>query len=219
MSLIEKIEASIKNGEIFRKSTEIESKKTDMEAFRPIISSALSHYERAYEISSALQKRKINFEPLSSVGSSLAADIDKQVLNGRFSVEQARTLDKEAKRVEEQLTAEWNNYIEDKTGAAREIVNSIKSVVENTEDYKNLKTAENRLRVAKPGSDSGFQAIDNYLVYYNKLMNKMKLNDNLMEFLKKLSSKGEVSLKEMNPECLQQLQKMEFAGRMKVVIK
>lgn len=76
-----------------------------------------------------------------------------------------------------------------------------------------LQSKKSIFTIAKIGAPIAVKAIDEYIETYDKLMNKLELKDNVLKFLKLLTSGERVSVMDMDDEVYKWLKTSEFANK------
>ena len=217
-SLVKRIEIAQEHGDQYFMSASLTQKKSDINVFSPVFISAQQKLNKTLELAkslSALQRQlRLNCK---QIGESLV-EIRKDLENGNFNQWNAEKLKTAVQEAENSCYAEWDRYVDERTGSTKSVVQSIKNVVAEDAEYKKMRTAQVNINKSKPGSKEAIDSIDSYLRHFNNLITAIQLDDEVLAFLKVLSENGSVSLSQLSNDCLRKLQSEAFANKLKIVI-
>ena len=217
-NMLSRIQKTKNNGLLYFRSASLTQKKNDMCAFNPHFLEAQKSLERAVKKSKSLselgQNVPFDFEEILYSLRQVNQDLE----SGNFNPRNAELLKIALKKAEQDCGTVWKKYVEEQIGGTRSILQSIRGVASEENDYKEMRKAEVRLSASDVGSQEAIIAIQAYLQHFNSLIEKLQLDDEVLDFLKKMTENNAVPLSDLSQSCLEKLRNESFSGKLKIVI-
>ncbi len=217
-NLISRIDAVQAYGEQYLKSSSLKQKKQDLREFTPHFTEAQRSLSRTLKLYGNLANLGRNVtcdtDEIKDALAAVSRDLEKE----NFNPWNAEKLKKSINKAEQDCLNEWQRFVQERTGGTKSIVQSIKSFVSEEEEYQKMRQAENRIATSKPCSTEALSAIDSYLLHFNKLVEAIRLDEEILSFLKEMTDKGSVPLSRLSCTCLEKLQKQSFTNKIKIII-
>ena len=217
-NMISRIQAVKSYGMQYYESASLKQKKNDIEAFTPHFIEAQRCLTRTLDLMAALSNLgrtvSIDKEEIRDALSTVHTDLNK----GTFNPWNAEKLKNAINKAEKDCLSNWRKYISERIDGTKSILQSIQSIASEEEEYKALKRAENRIANSKPCSEEATAAIDSYLHHFNKLIDILHLDAEVLAFLKELTDSGSVPLGKLTQTCLEKLQGESFTNKLKIII-
>lgn len=216
--LISRIKETKTHGIQYSKSSSLKQKRNDMRAFDPHLKEAKTSLTKTLSLSKSLSDlgrvAPFDAEEIQQALSQVTQDLN----NGNFNPWNAEKLKRAVKEVERACNTEWNDFVEEQIGSTRSILQSIRGVASEEIEYQEMRKAEAQLSRSEPGSTGAINAIRSYLQHFNKLIEELHLDDEVLDFLKKVTENNAVSLSDLSNSCLEKLRSESFSGKLKIVI-
>ena len=216
--MISRIKKAKTNGIQYSKSSSLKQKRNDMRAFDPHFQEAKTSLTKTLSLSKSLSAlgRTVPFDP-EEIHQALSL-VTQDLNNGNFNPWNAEKLKRAAKEVERACNTEWNGFVEEQIGSTRSILQSIRGVASEEIEYQEMRKAEAQLSRSEPGSTGAINAIHSYLQHFNRLIEELHLDDEVLDFLKKVTENNAVPLSDLSNSCLEKLRSESFSGKLKIVI-
>ena len=215
ISRIWKVQA---NGIQYVESASLNQKKMEMRATIPQLKEAKDALNRTLNQSKSMAELgrpvPIDLEEISHGLQTVKQDLASR----NFSHGNAGRLQVSIRKAKDECTNIWKAYVEEQIGGTKSILLSIKDLVSENPDFQEMTRAEKRLLHSEAGSWEGRNAIASYLRHFNSLIEKLHLDDEIIDFLKKLTDRKSVPLSEISDSCLKKLRSEAFAGKLKIII-
>ena len=107
----------------------------------------------------------------------------------------------------------WRKYISDNTAARSEMILTLDKLIADMPEKTTLQLKKSTFISAKIGAPNAVNAIKDYIETYDRLMDKLNLKDNVLSFLKKLTSGERVSIMDMEDDVYQWIKTSDFANK------
>lgn len=218
-NLTSRIRAAEAHGEQYFQSSSLKQKKKDIEQFMPHFNEALQCFSNTLRLKNSLSGINRNISlgdlELSENLRAVHADLDK----GTFNPWNAEKLKNAIKNAEQRCIEVWKQYVQNRTGGSKIVLQSIKNVVSEETEYKELRKAEIRINTSVPCSTEALSAIDSYLEHFSKLIEQIHLDDDVLMFLKEMTESGSVPLKSLTSDTLKKLQNEKFSNMLHISIR
>jgi len=138
-----------------------------------------------------------------------------KVNSGDFDVVVLRTADNLGKAIGESLNSTWKRYVEEKIGAVKNTIDLLTNIIGDTEEVATLRTLLNTLSQERAASDRAMRCLERYLEGANRLVEDLQLNDNIREFLIRLTARN-ATLANMDQEVYEWLMENGFAHKVRI---
>ena len=217
-NMISRIQKTQNDGLLYYRSASLTQKKNDMIAFIPHFQEAQKSLARTVHKSKSLsalgQNVTFDFEEILYAIRQVSQDVE----SGNFYPRNAERLKIALKRAEQNCGTVWKTYVEEQIGGTKSILQSIRGIASEEHEYQEMRKAEVRLSTSDEGSQEAINAIQAYLQHFNNLIEKLQLDDEVLDFLKKMTENNAVPLSDLSQSCLEKLRNESFSGKLKIVI-
>lgn len=215
-TLIKFIQDVKNEGESYRDANFHKNRKEEIEkVFLPSFDAMTSRFE---ELITAYNNLKV-IPGISGVSieiellmESIAA-LKKKIIKDDYDKLSVLTLKKSLDANFDLFADIWKDYITKKTSARSEMIVTLDKLIADMPEKAILQSKKSIFTVAKIGAPNAVKAIDEYIETYDKLMNKLDLKDNVLKFLKLLTSGERVSVMDMDDEVYKWLKTSGFANK------
>ena len=215
-TLIKLIQEVKSEGESYKDSNFHKNKKAEIEqVFLPSFDAMVSKFDElitAYNNLKAISEISGVSIEIDLLKESISA-LKKKVIKDDYDKLSVLTLKKSLDANYDLLADIWKNYIFEKTSARSEMIVTLDKLIADMPEKAVLQTKKSIFTVAKIGAPNAVKAIDEYIETYDKLMNKLDLKENVLTFLKSLTSGEKVSVMDMDDEVYKWLKTSGFANK------
>lgn len=126
---------------------------------------------------------------------------------------------KDAQDLQKKLKVAWKYYLVKQISDEKTIAEAVGGIIADHPDYLAMKDEERKMLLSPPGSDTAFSHIENYHQKYRNLIESLGLSEKVSSFISQLNRQKAVPIEDIDADCLEQLQKSEFAGKLQIIIK
>ena len=215
-TLIKFIQDVKNEGESYRDANFHKNKKEEIEkVFLPSFDAMTSKFE---ELITAYNNLKlipgvsgVSIE-ISLIKDSISA-LKKKIVADEYDKLFVLNLKKTLDANYEILADIWKEYITKKTSARSEMIITLDKLIADMPEKAILQSKKSIFTIAKIGAPNAVKAIDEYIETYDKLMSKLDFKDNVIKFLKLLTSGERVSVMDMDDEVYKWLKTSGFANK------
>ena len=215
-TLIKLIQEVKSEGESYKDSNFHKNKKAEIEqVFLPFFDAMVSKFDElitAYNNLKAISEISGVSIEIDLLKESISA-LKKKVIKDDYDKLSVLTLKKSLDANYDLLADIWKNYIFEKTSARSEMIVTLDKLIADMPEKAVLQTKKSIFTIAKIGAPNAVKAIDEYIETYDKLMNKLDLKENVLTFLKSLTSGEKVSVMDMDDEVYKWLKTSGFANK------
>ena len=198
-TLISRIQEVKTAGESYKNANILKDKKLEIENFLIIFNEVYQKFnciQCTYLAIKDICDVQVDFE---SIKSSILLMKDK-VNHSNYDKAVSNTLKRDLDRMNINLERSWKSYISNKTAAIDGVLDTLGNLISDMEEKQVLESKKGIFSTARAGSPAALKAIEDYEVTYNSLMDKLKLKDDVLAFIKLLTSGKPVTLKDLNDE-------------------
>lgn len=217
-SLIRQINYVTEAGESYKNSNILKNKKTEIESFLPTFKDLM---QRTHELNSSYVALK-NIVHEVNVNFSLIINNCEQLKNKAQHDEYDKPLvtatKKEVDRIYNELQKVWKAYINDRTSSIDVVLDTLGTLLSDMPEIQMMQNKKKVFIFAKIGSSAAVEAINEYEIMYESLMGKLNLSEDVLSFLKLLTSGKAVTLNDMSANVYEWIKSSGFAGKINLKI-
>ena len=204
-------------GDAYIEGLTVKSRKNKLAQFAKNLKPVFSQLRVIAEIEGNMSRHGVirPDEDLFSEYRKLVEDLTAKVNNDEFDLVVLSSVDRLGKAIGQSLSIRWKAYLEEQIGAAKNTVALLTNIIGNTEDIAALNTLLNTLHQEKPASDRAMRSLEGYLKGANRLVEDLQLNDNIREFLIRVTARR-ATLADMDQEVYDWLMGNGFARKVRI---
>ena len=164
--------------------------------------------------------RKIGIEPQIDflILSNNIKYLKDKVKRDEFDRILLNTIKKDVNNINSELKVCWKKYIKEQTSAIDGVLESLGELIAYIPEKILLQEQENIFSKSEIGESKAVNALTQYRNIYDSLMNKLNLSENILEFIKLLTSGNRVTLVDLTPEVFEWMKSSEFAKKITISI-
>jgi len=217
-TLINRIHEIKTAGESYNNSNVLKDKKREIESFLTSFNEVCKKFDDVSGAYASLivvcNDIIVDFKSIHSNITQLKAKITHDEYDKLLTSALKRELDK----INTELLRSWKAYIKNKTASIDGVLETLGNLISETTEKQILQNKKNIFTVASIGSPAAIKAIEDYIETYNTLMGKLNLSENVLAFLKLLTSGRTVTLNDMSAEVYEWIKTSGFAGKINIGI-
>ena len=197
----------------YKNANILKDKKLEIESF-------ITPYR---EICNSFDDIKIGYKNLKNINVDIEIDfltlsnninyLKQKVNNDEFDRILLNTIKKDINNINSELKVYWRKYIREKTSAIDGVLESLGELIDDMPEKILLQEQKNIFSKSSVGEKKAVAALVEYRNIYDTLMSKLNLSENVLEFIKSLTSSNKVTLFDLTPEVFEWIKSSEFAKK------
>jgi hypothetical protein len=218
LPIVERISEVKARGDAYIEGLSVKARQRQRENFAKVLRPVSSQLRDIAQIEGNMRKFGIipSDEDIFSDYRDLVEDLVAKVKSDDFDIVVLRTADNLGKAIGESLDRTWKRYLEEKIGAVKNTIALLTSITGDTEEVATLRALINTLSQEIPASDRAMRCLERYLAGANRLIEDLQLNDNIREFLIRLTARN-ATLANMDQEVYDWLMENGFAHKVRIL--
>lgn len=217
LPIVERIGEVRVRGDAYIEGLTVKARQRQLENFAKVLKPVVSQLGDIAKIEGNMRKFGIisSDEDVLSDYRDLVENLVMKVKSDDFDVVVLRSADNLGKAIGELLSSTWKRYLEEKIGAVKNTIALLANIIGDTEDVATLRTLLNTLNQEIPASDRAMRCLERYLEGANRLIDDLQLNENIREFLIRLTGRN-ATLANMDREVYDWLMENGFAHKVRI---
>lgn len=215
-TLTKRIDSVKAAGKLFKDSNMLKDRKREIENFLPSINDLYKKFnsvESAYKaLKPVCQDLDVDFKMVHDSFTHLKEKIDQD----NYDKVYVNNLNNYLEKIYSQLNQRWKNYISSKISSIDGVLDTLGNLIDNTPEKIQLQKNKSTINLPGIGNPNVINAIDDYISTYNKLVDKLKLEENIMDFLKLLASGKRVTFDDIDDDVYKWIREHNFSKKITI---
>lgn len=216
--LIERIKEIRFQGESYQNANKLKDKCQEMEHFLPSFHDLSSQFSSIKQSYTNLQNIGLLVELDIAPTETALATLSQKVASENYERAAVGVLKRELNRITNELGLSWKQYIDERTGSIEGVLSSLGELISEMPEKTTLQQKRALFMQEAIATPKALQAIEDYITTYNSLMSKLDLSDEVMNFLKLLTSGQKVTIADLTPTVYTWIKSSEFVNRISLSI-
>lgn len=214
MTMIESIAESRRLGDAYLNSARLKEMCSDAKVLSDKIKEKNRDYFMLFRDVKAMQEAGLIEGNVIADIVDMLENLKSSVEDGNYSCDKVNIITRECNRVQENVNNNWNRYVKKEVGTQRDIVETLRVLVEDTQRYLTLNNIYNAIVSSKsPADPEILSKMSTYKMLTDKMIEELELKESIFNFFKKLAVHNVLSLKELSPEVLAWIQENDFEDK------
>lgn len=158
-----------------------------------------------------------NIVDLTSIQNHLE-QLKNKVIYDEYDKALSNTIKRELDRTYNELLRLWKSYISERVSSIDSVLETLGNLISDMPEKKVLQDKRHIFSNSSIGNRMAIAAIEEYVSTYNVLMDKLNLSENILAFLKLLTSGNAVTLNDMNADVYDWIKTSGFASKINLKI-
>lgn len=200
-------------GESYKNANMLRDKKKEIENFLENYNKLRERIISTTNIFKDLNENEINTDvDFSNIKNSLIT-LKAKIENDEYDKNIVNMSKSELERINKDLSEAWRTYILGKTSSIDGVIASLGDLISEMPERTKLSDKKLIFNGNKAGISKSIKAIDEYIMIYNELVDKLNLSEDVLRFLKLLTSAQKVTLDNLSIDIFEWLKKSGFSDK------